>query len=175
MYLFSSQWLLASDPYYRQFSTENGIPSSEVYNIALDKLGMPWFVTDRGLCQYNGFETKIGERGVTLSGGQKQRVSIARAIIKNPQLLIFDDCLSAVDTKTEDAILGSLKKLMHNKSSIIISHSVSSVKTADHILVLAEGKIAEQGTHDELIALKNNYYEMHRLQLLEQEKNKPSA
>ena len=119
-----------------------------------------------------GFETKIGERGVTLSGGQKQRVSIARAIIKNPQILIFDDCLSAVDTETEDIILTNLKKIMKDKTSIIISHRISSVKNADSILVLNEGEIIEQGTHEELLNIKGNYYETYRIQLLEEENNK---
>ena len=117
----------------------------------------------------DGFKTKIGERGVTLSGGQKQRVSIARAIIKNPQVLIFDDCLSAVDTETEDIILTNLKVLMKNKSSIIISHRVSSVKNADTILVIDDGQIIEQGTHDELLALKGSYFETYQIQLLEKE------
>ena len=120
----------------------------------------------------DGFKTKIGERGVTLSGGQKQRISIARAIIKNPQLLIFDDCLSAVDTETEDIILTNLKVLMKNKSSIIISHRVSSVKNADTILVIDEGGIIEQGTHDELLTLKGSYHATYQIQLLETENKK---
>ena len=120
----------------------------------------------------NGFQTLIGERGVTLSGGQKQRVSIARAIIKSPKILIFDDCLSAVDTETEDVILTNLKKIMKDKTSVIISHRVSSVKNANMILVLADGKIIEQGTHESLLKLKGNYYETYQTQLLESEKNK---
>jgi ATP-binding cassette subfamily B protein len=94
-----------------------------------------------------GFETLLGERGITLSGGQKQRVSIARAIVKEPKILILDDCLSAVDTKTENAILNSLKKIMENRTSIIISHRVSSAKLADQIIVLDEGRIVERGDH----------------------------
>jgi ATP-binding cassette subfamily B protein len=112
--------------------------------------------------------TMIGERGVTLSGGQKQRVSIARALIKNPELLIFDDCLSAVDTKTESEILGNLKQLMRYKTAIIISHRVSTVKDADHIIVLNQGEIIEQGTHDALLLLNGSYTDLYQSQLLEE-------
>jgi ATP-binding cassette subfamily B multidrug efflux pump len=120
----------------------------------------------------NGFKTLIGERGVTLSGGQKQRISIARAIIKEPKILIFDDCLSAVDTETEDIILTNLKKMMKDKTAIIISHRVSSVKNADTIIVLDEGEIIEQGTHKTLLNTKGSYYSTYQTQLLELEKNK---
>ena len=99
-----------------------------------------------------GFDTKVGERGITLSGGQKQRVSMARALVKEPKILILDDSLSAVDTKTENAILGSLQRIMAARTSLIISHRVSSVKLADEILVLDDGVIVQHGTHEALMA-----------------------
>jgi ATP-binding cassette subfamily B multidrug efflux pump len=98
-----------------------------------------------------GFDTKLGERGITLSGGQKQRVSIARALVKEPKILILDDALSAVDTNTENAILSALQRIMHNRTSLIISHRVSSVKLADQILVLDDGMIVQHGTHEALM------------------------
>jgi len=116
-----------------------------------------------------GFETLIGERGITLSGGQKQRLSIARAIIKEPQILIFDDCLSAVDTRTEEKILNNLGRIMKDKTSILISHRVSTIKNADKILVIDEGEIMEQGSHKTLIAQKGIYFELYEKQLLEEQ------
>ncbi|RFZ90642.1 ABC transporter ATP-binding protein [Mucilaginibacter conchicola] len=116
-----------------------------------------------------GFDTLIGERGVTLSGGQKQRVSIARAIVKQPQVLIFDDCLSAVDTRTEEEILSNLGRIMHGKTSIIIAHRISTIKNADNILVLDDGRIIEQGTHANLMELKGAYFELYEKQLLEEQ------
>jgi ATP-binding cassette subfamily B protein len=115
------------------------------------------------------FETMLGERGITLSGGQKQRVSIARALIKAPKILIFDDCLSAVDTRTEEEILNNLGRLMHGKTSILIAHRISTIKNADKILVLDEGRIIEQGTHSELLGVEGAYAEMYQNQLLEEE------
>lgn len=115
------------------------------------------------------FETMLGERGITLSGGQKQRVSIARALIKEPKILIFDDCLSAVDTKTEEEILSNLSKIMKDKTSIIIAHRISTIKNADQIIVLEDGEIIEQGTHYELLNNKSAYAEMYDNQLLEEE------
>tara|TARA_Y100000589_G_scaffold71691_1_gene64175 strand:- start:5054 stop:6823 length:1770 start_codon:yes stop_codon:yes gene_type:complete len=111
------------------------------------------------------FETKIGERGITLSGGQKQRVSIARAIIKEPKILILDDCLSAVDTKTENIILENMKKIMVNKTSIIISHRISSVKLAKKIIVIDSGKIIEEGNHKNLLERKGVYFDLYKQQL----------
>ena len=111
------------------------------------------------------FETKIGERGITLSGGQKQRISIARAIIKEPKILILDDCLSAVDTKTENIILENLKKIMLNKTSIIISHRISSVKLAKKIIVIDDGKIIETGNHKNLIDKRGYYFDLYNQQL----------
>ena len=105
----------------------------------------------------NGFDTLVGERGVTLSGGQKQRVSIARALIADPEILIFDDCLSAVDTETEEIILKNLGKATKGKTTIIISHRTSSVKNADHIIVLDHGRVVQSGVHEDLI-LKEGYY-----------------
>ena len=105
-----------------------------------------------------GFDTKVGERGITLSGGQKQRVSIARALVKEPKILILDDSLSAVDTKTENAILDSLQRVMKNRTSLIISHRVSSVKLADEILVLDDGQIVQHGTHAALMAQPEGLY-----------------
>ncbi len=115
------------------------------------------------------FETMIGERGVTLSGGQKQRISIARAIIKQPQILIFDDCLSAVDTNTENQILNQLKTIMKGHTSIIISHRVSSVKQADQIIVLDKGKIIESGNHFSLLEKKGEYFDLYERQMLEEQ------
>lgn len=111
-----------------------------------------------------GFETRLGERGITLSGGQKQRVSIARAIAKDPTILLLDDCLSAVDTKTENAILNALKKIMVGRTSIIISHRVSSAKLADLIIVLDDGRLVEKGTHESLLESKGVYAELYEKQ-----------
>ena len=116
-----------------------------------------------------GYKTILGERGITLSGGQKQRVSIARAIIKDPQILLLDDCLSAVDTETEEQILNNIETLLKNKTTIIVSHRISSAKNAHKIIVMEEGEIIQQGTHNELIKLEGYYKELYAKQLLEKE------
>jgi ATP-binding cassette subfamily B protein len=115
------------------------------------------------------FETIVGERGITLSGGQKQRITLARALLKNAPILILDDCLSAVDTETEETIIQNLRKYYYNRTLIIISHRVSSVKYADNILVLDLGKIIESGTHEELLQKQGVYSELYQKQLLEEE------
>ncbi|CAI8168816.1 MAG: putative multidrug resistance ABC transporter ATP-binding/permease protein YheI [Polaribacter sp. SA4-10] len=117
----------------------------------------------------NGYNTILGERGVTLSGGQKQRVSIARAIVKSPSILIFDDCLSAVDTETEEKILSNLNKFSKNKTTFIISHRVSSAKNADKIIILNKGIIEQEGTHNQLINIDGYYKELYDQQLLEKD------
>ncbi|MGY8885771.1 MAG: ABC transporter ATP-binding protein [Flavobacteriales bacterium] len=116
-----------------------------------------------------GYDTILGERGITLSGGQKQRVSIARAIIKDPQILLFDDCLSAVDTETEEEILQNLNLISKNKTTIIVSHRVSSAKNCDKIIVLKEGAIIQKGTHSALVSQEGYYKELYSKQLLEKE------
>ena len=132
--------------------------AAEISQIAKEVLEFP-----------NQYETMIGERGITLSGGQKQRSSIARAIMRNPKILILDDALSAVDTYTEESILHRLREFMKGRTSIIISHRISTVKDADLIVVLQNGEIVERGTHDELVAFNGIYADLHQKQLLEQE------
>ena len=132
--------------------------SAEISNIYGDVQSFP-----------NKFETMVGERGITLSGGQKQRTAISRAIVRDPKILILDDALSSVDTYTEEQILHELKQVMRHRTSILISHRVSTVKEADEIIVLANGAIVERGTHSELLARNGYYAELHQRQLLEEE------
>ncbi|MBO72704.1 MAG: ABC transporter [Flavobacteriales bacterium] len=125
-------------------------------------------VVHENIIEFNeGYDTIVGERGVTLSGGQKQRISIARAVLKNPKILIFDDCLSAVDTKTEEKILRNLKQIMINKTTIIVSHRISSIQHADHIIMIDNGEIIEEGNHNELIQLNKEYESLYKKQLIE--------
>ena len=116
-----------------------------------------------------GYQTILGERGITLSGGQKQRVSIARALIKDPAILLFDDCLSAVDTETEEEILSNLQRISQNKTTVIVSHRVSSAKNADKIIILEEGRIIQQGTHNDLLNTPGYYKELYLKQRTEKE------
>jgi len=117
------------------------------------------------------YDTLIGERGVTLSGGQKQRISIARALIKQPEIVVFDDCLSAVDAKTENEIIGHLYEYLHDKTALIITHRIFSKFNFDKIIVLENGTIAEQGTHAQLMALNGLYTELYNNQMKEEEQS----
>ncbi len=132
--------------------------AAEAANIAADIESFP-----------EGYDTLVGERGITLSGGQKQRTAIARALIRNPKILILDDALSSVDTHTEDKILNHLRDVMQGRTTIFISHRVSTVRNADRIAVLHGGRIVELGTHDELLTLNGYYSELYNKQLLEEE------
>jgi ATP-binding cassette subfamily B protein len=146
-----------------RYGTDDGTPdhvqeAAEISQIAKDVLELP-----------KQFDTMIGERGITLSGGQKQRTSIARALIRQPKILILDDCLSAVDTYTEEEILRRLRTFMKGRTSIIISHRISTVKEADLIVVVDKGEIVERGTHNELVARGGIYADLNEKQLLERE------
>jgi len=132
--------------------------AAEAASIATDIEGFP-----------EQYQTMVGERGITLSGGQKQRTAIARAILRNPRILILDDALSSVDTHTEDRILNHLREIMRDRTTIFISHRVSTVRNADQIAVLHGGRIVELGTHDELIAQNGYYTDLYNKQLLEEE------
>ena len=115
------------------------------------------------------YETLVGERGITLSGGQKQRTAIARAILRDPRILVLDDALASVDTYTEEKILNHLREVMQGRTTIFISHRVSTVRNADRIAVLHAGRIVELGTHDELLARNGYYTDLYNKQLLEEE------
>jgi len=112
----------------------------------------------------NGYQTNIGDRGDKLSGGQKQRISIARAILKNPPILILDEATSALDTESEKLVQEALGNLMKNRTSLVIAHRLSTIKNADLICVLHEGQIVEKGTHEELLVIKGHYYKLHQMQ-----------
>ena len=159
------------DPFLFSESIGNNIKfgKEEATEAAIIQAAKDAVVHDNIIDFPKGYDTILGERGVTLSGGQKQRVSIARAIIKDPKILIFDDCLSAVDTETEERILKNLKKVSQNKTTFIISHRVSSAKNADKIIILDQGNIIQQGTHNQLITIKGYYKELYEQQLLEKE------
>jgi ATP-binding cassette subfamily B protein len=129
-----------------------------VSNVAGDVEGFP-----------RQYETLVGERGITLSGGQKQRTAISRAVIRDPKILILDDSLSSVDTYTEERILHELRSVMRGRTSILISHRVSTVKDADEIVVLDHGEIVERGSHNQLLDRGGYYAELHKRQLLEEE------
>jgi ATP-binding cassette subfamily B protein len=116
-----------------------------------------------------GYDELVGERGVTLSGGQKQRAAISRALLVKPRILILDDALSAVDTQTEEEILTNLRSATKGLTTIVVSHRISSIQHADRIYVLDEGRVIEDGTHDELLAHGGDYAEIHRMQLLSDE------
>ncbi|MGC6525742.1 MAG: ABC transporter ATP-binding protein [Flavobacteriaceae bacterium] len=141
---------------------KNNATNQEVIQAAKDAV-----VHDNIINFSKGYDTILGERGITLSGGQKQRVSIARAFIKSPQILLLDDCLSAVDTETEEQILNTIEKISKNTTTVIVSHRISSVKNADHIIVLEDGQIIQEGTHNQLVR-KNGYYKtLYKKQLQE--------
>ncbi len=155
---------LFSDTIFNNISF--GLKANEVVEYKIVKAAKDACVYDNIMGFENEFETKIGEKGVTLSGGQKQRLSIARAIIKKPDYMIFDDCLSAVDTTTEEQILKNLERIMVRKTAIIIGHRISTLKNATKILLFDNGKLIEQGSHQELLTNKKDYFDLYERQFL---------
>ena len=140
---------------------EEIVAASKVSRVYEEIMGFP-----------NAFETELGERGVNMSGGQKQRVSIARALVKKPEILILDDSLSAVDTKTEESILTHLKEASKDITTILIAHRLSTIQHADEIIVLDDGAIVERGTHAELLEQNGIYMDLYQKQLLEEKLSK---
>ncbi|MCL4729626.1 MAG: ABC transporter ATP-binding protein/permease, partial [Planctomycetes bacterium] len=161
---------------YRSGATEANAGTG-ILNVSLTPESTEWLKQCARLAQVEGdilafpkqYETLLGEKGVNLSGGQKQRVAIARAVARRPAILLLDDCLSAVDTQTEEAILAGLKEVMKERTTLIVSHRVSTVEHADEIIVLNEGRVAERGRHEQLLTMQGYYFELHRKQQLEQE------
>jgi len=149
------------------FGLQNESVSDEIIYNAAKSAG----IHDTILGFPDGYDTILGERGINLSGGQKQRISIARALIKKPTLLVFDDCLSAVDNETEELILHSIKSDLIDKTAFIISHRISSIKYADKIIVVDEGHVIEEGSHKNLVALKGAYYNIYQKQMLQADIN----
>ncbi|MFN5877917.1 MAG: ABC transporter ATP-binding protein, partial [Flavobacteriales bacterium] len=145
-----------------------GVKNDEVDQHDIEASARKAHVFDNIVSFPDKFETLLGERGVNLSGGQKQRISIARALIRKPKLLLLDDCLSAVDTETEEIILSNLKESSESQTTIIVSHRVSSLRNADKVIVIDQGKLMEKGTHDELIASGGLYADMYYKQLAEE-------
>jgi len=152
-------------------SIENNISfgNRKMSREAIEQAAKDADVLDNILDFKHGFQTQLGERGITLSGGQKQRVSIARAIAREPKVLILDDALSAVDTKTENAILGAMQRIMQGRTSIVISHRVSSARLADKVVMLDDGEVIEQGKHEELLAMNGAYKKLYDKQLAGEE------
>jgi len=164
--------VVPQDPFLFSDSIENNIKfgKSDATDFEIIQAAKDADVHNNIIQFKNKYKTILGERGITLSGGQKQRVSIARAIIKKPKIVLFDDCLSAVDTETEETILQNLKRVTKNSTTIIVSHRISSVKNADTIFVLDSGTIIQKGSHNQLINTDGYYKELHQKQLSEKEK-----
>jgi ATP-binding cassette subfamily B protein len=167
--LRSSIGFVPQDPFLFSDSLKNNIKfgknkASDNEVIQASKMAV---IHDNIINFKNGYDTVLGERGITLSGGQKQRASIARAFIKNPQILLLDDCLSAVDTETEEQILNNIKLVTKDTTTIIVSHRISSAKNADMIVVLNDGVIMQEGSHEELISVEGYYKELYQNQLQE--------